>query len=671
LLTTEPVLRGPKFDGSPFIVTTDGCKEGFAGVLSQEFETILPSGRTVCKRHPIAFTSKRTSDAETRYKPFLLEFAALRFGLEKFSDVTWGYPVKIETDCKALASHLMSSKLSATHARWREGVLAHQIVDVKHIPGRTNVVADTGSRVGEGRDRKDDGSDGSGWDVNEDWESMSGLVNDVMLVESEANALTERFAMEPLFTEVLKALRVMDQGTDSKAMVKARHRASEYFVDKGKLWRTKGGSKRRARTKLECVTKAEAIELARAEHNNGGHWHRDAIKMNLTDRIWSPGLDASIITAIQDCARCKGFGAAGTNALLEPITRRHPFELFVADYLKLPKGKGGYFTVLLILDTCSQHVWGFAFKKDGSGKTTVESLEHVMTETLPPEVFMTDGGSHFDCKEVRAFCESVGIKTVVTAAYSPWVNGLVEGTNKLLLHVLKRLCAPGLGEDEYDAMTVDKLPKTWPDHLQAAIRALNWRILPKLHYRPKELLWGLLLETPRTPIEDIAQEFTEKDAAVQMAYAAQQRLDGYDSMVQHALQRKAQFDRKVWKSKGGPTVFQKGDIVQIYRSDLDYTFKTEKKLLPKWSRPCRVKERIVNAYRLEDMEGNEIKGMFSTQRLRMFTPREGTQLWKEWRKWKNEEEIGERGETELEEKGNDDDADAVLFLWGEHGVGRG
>jgi hypothetical protein len=32
-LTSEPVLRGPKYDGTPFIVTTDGCKYGFAGML--------------------------------------------------------------------------------------------------------------------------------------------------------------------------------------------------------------------------------------------------------------------------------------------------------------------------------------------------------------------------------------------------------------------------------------------------------------------------------------------------------------------------------------------------------------------------------------------------------------------------------------------------------------
>ena len=87
VITMEPVLKGPKWDGTPFIVTTDGCKEGFAGVLAQHFKTTLPSGHVVEKLHPIAFASKETSCTEEKYKPFLLEFASLKFSLDKFSNI--------------------------------------------------------------------------------------------------------------------------------------------------------------------------------------------------------------------------------------------------------------------------------------------------------------------------------------------------------------------------------------------------------------------------------------------------------------------------------------------------------------------------------------------------------------------------------------------------------
>ncbi|KAG2063079.1 hypothetical protein BDR04DRAFT_984153, partial [Suillus decipiens] len=74
--------------------------------------------------------------------------------------------------------------------------------------------------------------------------------------------------------------------------------------------------------------------------------------------------------------------------------------------------------------------------------------------------------------------------------YSPWINGLVEGTNKILLHVLKQLCAPNLREDDQENLAWDKLPLNWPDHLDHTIMALNHQILPALKFSPKELFLG-------------------------------------------------------------------------------------------------------------------------------------------------------------------------------------
>jgi transposase InsO family protein len=219
----------------------------------------------------------------------------------------------------------------------------------------------------------------------------------------------------------------------------------------------------------------------------------------LLDKIHSPKLDESTVMAITNCTKCKNFGGANLNALLNPITRRHPFELLVGDYIALPMGKGGYHVVGLYLDTCSQHVWGFKFKVHGSSKTTIDALRQIFQNFFPPEVFMSDGGSHFNSAEVRKFCEEWGTKTHIVAAYSPWVNGLVEGTNKLLLYILARLCTPELGEDVWTTTTWDKLPKNWTEHFDEAIHILNRRILPSLKFSPKELLTGTSRQhTPHT-----------------------------------------------------------------------------------------------------------------------------------------------------------------------------
>ena len=111
-------------------------------MLTQKFTTILPNGMERTSVHLIGFASKQTSPTEEKYKPFILEFTALKHSLDKFSDIIWGYPIELETDCQALRDHLLSSTLNSTHTQWQDAVLAYNIVDVHHRPGRLNMVTD-------------------------------------------------------------------------------------------------------------------------------------------------------------------------------------------------------------------------------------------------------------------------------------------------------------------------------------------------------------------------------------------------------------------------------------------------------------------------------------------------------------------------------------------------
>ena len=80
----------------------DGCRKGFGGMVEQEFITTLEDGSVCQDWHPIVFCSKHTSRSKERYKPFLLEFAALKFALDEFADLTYGSLIIIVTDCRAL-----------------------------------------------------------------------------------------------------------------------------------------------------------------------------------------------------------------------------------------------------------------------------------------------------------------------------------------------------------------------------------------------------------------------------------------------------------------------------------------------------------------------------------------------------------------------------------------
>ena len=206
------------------------------------------------------------------------------------------------------------------------------------------------------------------------------------------------------------------------------------------------------------------------------------------------------------------------------------------------------------------------------------------------------------------------------------------------------MCAPDLGEDEYTDM---EMPANWPDHLEAAVRCINNQILPNLKYSPNELLLGLVINTKPTPPGEASAAPTPEEVETQMAYVDQHRFDGYAQMVGHTERSscKTAFDRRLLAQAPREVVFRAGDLVQVYRSDLDFTFKSDKKLLPKFSAPRRVVSRNINFYQLETLEGFPIAGRFSSRRLRRFIPRQGTELERtqaaikvEWRRREEEDD---------------------------------
>ena len=159
-LVSEPVLRAPKFDGTPFVLTTDGCQSGFGAILSQTHTTSSPNSSQTTPVHPIGYGSKRTSPTEEHYKPYLLEFATLKYRFDHFSNLLWGFPVIIETDCIVLQDTLCSDKLSTVHAHWHNRITPYYIIDICHCSRKSNSAADTLNQQSAGCPNiPEDGSD--------------------------------------------------------------------------------------------------------------------------------------------------------------------------------------------------------------------------------------------------------------------------------------------------------------------------------------------------------------------------------------------------------------------------------------------------------------------------------------------------------------------------------
>ena len=104
-----------------------------------------------------------------------------------------------------------------------------------------------------------------------------------MTILPTTQKLWDRFATTPLFRDVIDALEGIQSGLGSCKRKRARHRASRYMIEDGKLWFVGGGTWAWVVAKRECVMKEEAVELAKTEHKKGGHFHRNLVKMALLD----------------------------------------------------------------------------------------------------------------------------------------------------------------------------------------------------------------------------------------------------------------------------------------------------------------------------------------------------------------------------------------------------
>ncbi|KAJ8361773.1 hypothetical protein AAFF_G00422190 [Aldrovandia affinis] len=133
------VLAHPDFD-RPFILSTDASLDGLGAVLSQ-----VPAGED--KARPIAFASKSLSRSQAKYPAHRLEFLALKWAVcDKFSHWLKGHKFTVWTDNNPLTYIMMKPKLDACEQRWVSKLSPYSF-EIKHVPGRLNVVADALSRT--------------------------------------------------------------------------------------------------------------------------------------------------------------------------------------------------------------------------------------------------------------------------------------------------------------------------------------------------------------------------------------------------------------------------------------------------------------------------------------------------------------------------------------------
>ena len=136
ILTSEPVLQLPN-DQKPFILRTDASGVGLGAVLLQENRGSV---------RPVAYASKKLTEAERKYHTIEQECLAVVWGIRKFYPHLYGRHFVLESDHHPLTYLHRIRPVSRRLMGWALELQSHSF-EFRHIKGEENHGADYLSRA--------------------------------------------------------------------------------------------------------------------------------------------------------------------------------------------------------------------------------------------------------------------------------------------------------------------------------------------------------------------------------------------------------------------------------------------------------------------------------------------------------------------------------------------
>ena len=298
---------------------------------------------------------------------------------------------------------------------------------------------------------------------------------------------------------------------------------------------------------------------------------------------------------------------AQKSQLLQPIIKERPFQLLGMDYIgPLPITPRGNRYILHVMCYFSE----FSFASAGPtalGADTVSVLKKLFDRFTRPRAVYCDLGHHFR-SEVRWALEEMGIRLISGPSGASKSFGLIERGNRILQDVIR------------------KSATDWDTELDAAIYAVNHRVIAHLGIAPVTILIGAELKSPL----GIAPVLTEESAAELLQTmrtpeyretAIRSYLDArrdvhettLNAIKEHKAKMAARYNRRV-KLK----LHSIGDLVMPYQ-------KGTSKLQPRWRGPFLVRgigTRGVSYY-LSQLNGTPVRNHYHGDHLRSHVPRTG------------------------------------------------
>ena len=431
IIGRDALLAYPDFDDE-FIIHTDASKTQLGAVISQ-------------KGRPIAFYSRKLSDAQTRYTTTERELLSIVETLKEFRNILLGQKVKIYTDHKNLTYKQFNTDRVM---RWRL-LIEEYGPEIIYVKGLDNVAADALSRLSL-----------SGLPTENDPETFDeSFVSNVELAERYDVALDRAdVGSMPLSYKMLRKYQNRDASVSDQISAKKLHTQS---------FRGAGGKQ----IDLACTSQGK-IYVPKPLRKHVIEWYHTYLmhpgatrtEETIKQHLYWPGLQDEVKAAVTKCATCqkrkkqiRKFGH-----LPEKVAEAEPWEKLCVDligpYTIRRKGKHKPDLQLKAVTMIDPATGWFeiATYDDKRSMTVANIVEHTWLSRYPrPSEVTVDRGKEFIGSAFKdELCEKeydIEVKFATTTTANPQANSIVERIHQTLASMVRSKDLETSSEDvEFD-----------------------------------------------------------------------------------------------------------------------------------------------------------------------------------------------------------------------------